>query len=92
MIRDHSAYSVDPGELVCSPMLERIATKWDVLQRLQDSKKADHAEELAEVSEDWAAFVADVKARVVAEIDAGVERAKRAPQPTLADLATDVLA
>lgn len=63
MIRDHSAYSVDPGELVCSPMLERIATKWDVLQRLQDSKKADHAEELAEVSEDWAAFVADVKAR-----------------------------
>ena len=39
-----------------------------------------------------AADLADVKARVVAEIDASVERAKRAPQPTLADLATDVLA
>ena len=56
-------HEVKPSSLICSPLLERIATKWDVLDRLIASKKADHAEELADVRADWEAFVADVKTR-----------------------------
>ncbi|MBS0661754.1 MAG: thiamine pyrophosphate-dependent dehydrogenase E1 component subunit alpha [Verrucomicrobia bacterium] len=51
-----------------------------------------YAAQLLTRSDVTLADLAAVKARVIQEIDAGVERAKRAPQPTVAELTTDVLA
>ncbi len=55
------------ASLTPHPILERIATKWDVLDHLQGGKKPDHVEILEEVRQDWSAFVADVKQRGILE-------------------------
>lgn len=56
-------HHANPADLIPHPMLERMATKWDVLDQLGKSKSPDHAEALEEVRDEWAAFVADVKER-----------------------------
>ena len=53
----------NPADLIPHPMLERMATKWDVLDHLTKGKRPDHAETLEEVRAEWAAFVADVQER-----------------------------
>lgn len=54
-----------PAALHPHPLLERITTKWAVLTQLRKGNKPDHAEALEEVGQDWAAFVADIKAHGV---------------------------
>lgn len=66
-----------PAELIPHPMLERMATKWDVLDHLTKAKRPDHAETLAEVRGEWAAFVADVKERgIIVPIKVALIKAK----------------
>ena len=71
---NHQAH---PAELIPHPMLERMATKWDVLDHLTKAKRPDHAETLAEVRGEWAAFVADVKERgIIVPIKVALIKAK----------------
>lgn len=55
----------DPHQLVISPVLSRVATRWDVLDKLTTER--DHQETLAELKDEWTAFVEDIRLHGIRE-------------------------